>query len=626
MNILSAESLSKSFSERWLFQNINFGLNQGEKVALVGANGTGKSTLMKIIAGKLPADGGETVIRKGIKVAYLEQEPDLPLSATARDAVFGEDNPVAQTVIQYNAAIEDPNMDSDLLEELTNRMEELNAWDFDSEIEQVMGKLGVHDLEQVIDTMSGGQKKRVALAKLLLSKPDFLLLDEPTNHLDVTTIEWLEEYLKTAAFTILMVTHDRYFMDHVSNNVLELNNGSIHKHQGNYEYYLTQRAAREEQLATEVTKAKNLYKKELEWVRRQPKARGTKAKYRVEAFEGIKAKAKQDISKATMNIEVTASRQGKKILEIEGLNKQFDGTDFVKDFSYVFKRGERIAIVGENGVGKSTFLNLLTGQLEPDSGEIEKGQTTQFGYFTQHSESLNESNKVIQEVLDIAEYITLGDGKQITASKFLEMFLFTADKQYTLIEKLSGGERKKLQLLKVLVRNPNFLILDEPTNDLDIDTLNVLEEFLESFPGCLIIVSHDRYFTDRLIDHLFVFKGQGEIMDFNGNYTDYLEYKKEVAREEKQKKNKKDTAPKIIDTPVATQEVKKASYKEKIEFETLEKEIADLELEKKKIEEELSNGGTDFDKISELSNKMGEINNTLEEKELRWLELSEICG
>lgn len=621
MNILSVEGLSKSFSDRWLFKGINFGLNQGEKAALVGANGTGKSTLMKVIAEMLPADEGEVVVRKGVQVGYLPQEPDLNPTMTAKEAVFDSDNEVTEVVNAYREALENIETDGSKLEELTQRMEELQAWDFESEVDQVMGKLGITDLNQVIDTMSGGQKKRVALAKLLLAKPDFLLLDEPTNHLDIATIEWLEEYIKKASTTLLMVTHDRYFMDAISSTVLELADGTIYKHQGNYAYYLDQRALREEQLATEIHKARNLYKKELEWIRRQPKARGTKAKYRIDAFNETKKKAKQNIDKQSLSIPVKTSRQGKKILEVENINKQYDEKFIVKDFSYIFKHKDRIAIIGENGVGKSTFLNILTEGTEPDSGLIEKGTTTQFGYFTQHSEDLNNSNRVIDEVLEIAEFIELGDGKQVTASKFLEMFLFNAEKQYTYVEKLSGGERKKLQLLKVLVKNPNFLILDEPTNDLDIDTLNVLEDFLENFPGCLIIVSHDRYFTDKLIDQLFVFEGQGEIMNFNGNYSDYLEFKKEQQKEEK----KKQPAKAVVAKP-KTEEKRKASYKEKQEFQALEKELPQLEKEKQELEEKIGSGETDFEKINEWSQRIGEINELLEEKEMRWLELSEICG
>ncbi len=623
MNILSAESLGKSFSERWLFQDINFGLNHGEKVALVGANGTGKSTLMKVIMGLIPADRGEVVIRKDIKVSYLEQEPPLNPSLSVKEAIFSADNPVAQLVQAYSEVISAEEVDLERMEELNNQMEEHKAWDFEATVKQVLGKLGIIDLEQVINTMSGGQRKRVALAKLLLSNPDFILLDEPTNHLDVATIEWLEEYLKSASFTVLMITHDRYFMDHVSSSVLELDGGNIYKHQGNYANYLEKRALREEQLATEVQKAKNLYKKELDWIRRQPKARGTKAKYRVDAFKEIKAKAKQNISKTSLEIPVKTSRQGKKILEVSNINKHFGERCMIDNFTYTFQRGERLAIIGENGVGKSTFLNILTGKLTADTGEIEAGITTQFGYFTQHSESLTNTNRVIDEVLEIAEYIKLDDGKEVSASKFLEMFLFDAEKQYTYIEKLSGGERKKLQLLKVLVANPNFLILDEPTNDLDIDTLNVLEEFLAKFPGCLIIVSHDRYFTDKLVDHLFIFEGEGKILDFNGNYTDYLDFKKAKLKQEKKNKQTKPTEvkEKTVSTPKA-----KASYKEKQEFQTLEKEIPVLEKEKKELEEKIGSGEADFEKINQWSLRIGEINDSLEEKEMRWLELSEICA
>lgn len=625
MNYLSAESISKSFGERWLFEKITLGISQGQKVALVGANGSGKSTLLKVLSGNLPPDTGDVQVRKEIRPGFLLQDPDLDDNAKAIDCLYQKDNPVAKVVLAYKKLLEKPDADADAMQQVLEKMEEANAWDYDAKVEEIAGKLGITDLEQPVSTMSGGQKKRLALAQLLLSEPDLLILDEPTNHLDIEAIEWLEKYLEASTVTLLMVTHDRYFMDNVTNTIFELENGNLYTHEGKYADYLEKKANREEIERVEVEKAQNLYKKELDWMRRQPKARGTKAKYRVDAFEGVEKKAKTNLKKDEMLMDVKQARQGKKILEVKNISKSFGDKTLITDFSYMFKKNECIGIIGKNGTGKSTFLNMITGRLEPDSGEIIVGPTTKFGYFTQESVSLNTANRVVDEIKEIAEYIELGNGKEVSASKLLELFLFTPEKQYTYIEKLSGGEKKRLQLLKVLITQPNFLILDEPTNDLDLDTMNVLETFLDSFNGCLMIVSHDRYFMDRLVDHLFVFE-EGNIRDFNGNYTDYREDEKQKAlsaAKQSTGKQKKDNSS----APSKPKNDKSgASFKEKQEYKQLEKDIATLEAKRKGLEEKLDSGETDHTILTEWGDKVAEISDEIEEKTMRWLELSELPG
>lgn len=624
MNYLSVEKLSKTFGEKWLFDNISFGIQRGEKVALVGANGTGKSTLLKILSGSdaIIADSGEATFRNEIKVGHLFQHKEFEDGQTVEDVLYGE-NETAQLVKNYQTLIEDINADQTQLQEVLTQMEELNAWNFESLVHQITGKLGIQNIHQEVNSLSGGQQKRVALAQLLLSEPDFIILDEPTNHLDVEAIEWLESFLSDDKLTILLVTHDRYFMDSVANQILELENGKIFHHKGNYASYLENKAEREQQLLSEVEKAKNLYKKELDWIRRQPKARGTKAKYRVEAFDDIKKKAHTNTRKAELNIDVKSARQGGKILEVENIQKSFDDTPIINDFSYIFKKKERIGIVGKNGTGKSTFLNMLTKQLEPDKGRVIVGQTTVYGYFTQNATELNLENRVIEEVKEIADYFELSDGTQLSVGRFLEMFLFSPQKQFTYISKLSGGERKRLQLLKVLVKNPNFLILDEPTNDLDLDTMNVLEEFLSKFGGCLLIVSHDRYFLDRLTDHLFIFDGSGTVKDFNGNYTDYRQYEKELELEKLQEEKKKKSNETKEEKPSYSADEPKATYKEKQEYIALEKEIETLETEKSQLVEKINSGETDHEKLSEWSIKIGNIDKLIETKSMRWMELAE---
>lgn len=620
MNIISAENLSKSYSERWLFKDISFGLNQGDKVALVGANGAGKSTLLKIIAGLVQSDGGQVKINKDITYAYLPQEPNFEGDVTIEQVILQEDNVVSQTVKAYERAILDPDVDADLMQDLLNKMDQYDAWEYESNVAQILGKLGLNDLTVKCSSLSGGQKKRVALAKLLLSSPDLIILDEPTNHLDLDAIEWLENKLNSHNVTLIMITHDRYFLDNVSNEVFELNAGKLYRHKGNYAYFLEKKAEREVMTQATIDKAKNLLVKELEWMRRMPKARGTKAKYRIDAFHDLKEVATQDTSKDDVEINIGASRLGNKIIELKKINKSYNGKPFIKDFTYTFKKFEKLGIVGKNGVGKSTFLNILTGKTKADSGEIDLGTTLNIGYYTQHSDALNLDNRIIDEVREIAEYVTLGNGDTVSVSKLLEMFLFPPAMQYTPIHKLSGGEKRRLLLLKVLVKSPNFLILDEPTNDLDIDTLNVLEQFLESFGGCLILVSHDRYFMDKLVEQLFIFEGDGIIRPYNGNYSDY---RNELAELEKQAENLK-KAPKAEAAAVApVVEKKKLSFKEQKELQDLEADMAQMEVQKKELEAKLNSSTAKPQELVDWAEQIARLNEKIEDKTLRWLELSE---
>jgi ATP-binding cassette subfamily F protein uup len=621
MNILSADNISKSFSERWLFKNISFGISQGEKVALVGTNGSGKTTLMNVLAGLIPTDGGVVSIRKGISVGYLAQQPVFDEQATIWQSIFTAENESVRAIKEYETALKIH--DDKRLQRAMERMDSLNAWDYESKITQVLGKLGIPEVEIPISVLSGGQKKRVALAKLLLQDADLLILDEPTNHLDIDAIEWLERWLSTQKQSLLLVTHDRYFLDNITNTILELENGQIFKYNGNYSYFLEKKAERIEQMTTEVAKAKNLMTKELDWIRRQPKARGTKAKYRVEAFEELKEKASTKVNHYTpIEINVGMNRMGKKILEIENLNKKYDNLLIIKDFSYTFKKGDRIGIIGKNGVGKTTFLDILTEKLNPDSGSLGKGENTIFGYFTQRELLIEENKRVIDIVKDIAEVLQTGTGDSITASQLLSLFNFPPKVQYDMVSKLSGGEKKRLQLLQILIRNPNFLILDEPTNDLDIQTLNILEDFLMNFGGCLIIVSHDRYFMDRLVEHLFVFEGEGYIRNFAGNYSDYRTEQEEIEAnkiEIVKPKNEK------IESQISDNEQKrKLSFKEKKEYENLELEIHKLEQAKAKLIDKLNEGNGSHLELAQWSNQIGELDTQIEKKTFRWLELADL--
>lgn len=630
MNYLSVENLSKSFGERKLFQNISFGIDQGQKIALVGINGAGKSTLMKIIMGIEVADSGNIAINQQIKVSYVHQNPVFAGDLTIFQTIFeGSKNETLQVIEDYHKAMLDSEMgkdNGDVLQKLFEKMDALQAWDYEFQIKEVLGKLGLNDTELPVGNLSGGQRKRVALAKAILEKPDLLLLDEPTNHLDLETIEWLEDYLSKANLALFMVTHDRYFLEKVTNQILELDNGNIYRYMGNYGYFLEKKAERREIEATEQEKAKSLYKKELEWIRRQPKARGTKAKYRVDAFEETKEKAFQKREEREIELTVTTQRLGNKIIEIEKINKSFDDKKIVKDFSYTFKKGDKIGIVGPNGAGKTTFLNMITGLIEPDNGKINMGQTTAIGYYRQEEDRFDEEKRLIDIVKEVAEVVTVAGGSTITVSQFLNKFGFPPKQQHTPIAKLSGGERRRLQLLMVLIKSPNFLILDEPTNDLDIVTLNTLEEFLDTFPGCLIIVSHDRYFMDRLVEHLFVFEGEGIIKDFPGNYTDFREWEKEqrsIEKESKQEKPAKVEKEKSAGNGPAKV---KASFKEKKEFEEINATIEKLTVEKEELVARISEGTEDHQALLDWSNRIQELDGLLEELEMRWLELSELDG
>ncbi|MEP1892590.1 MAG: ABC-F family ATP-binding cassette domain-containing protein [Cyclobacteriaceae bacterium] len=624
MNYLSVEGLAKSYDERQLFENLTIGLDQGQKAALVGVNGCGKSTLLKIIAGLEKPDRGVVSFRKGIRVSILPQNPVFEDSDNVVQAVFSEDIDELNVIRDYELALHKPTIDPDNapdISPLLERMDQLNAWDYESQVKQMLGELGIHDLEQKMGELSGGQRKRVAMARALIVKPDFLILDEPTNHLDLGVIEWLENYLATANMTLLMVTHDRYFLDRVTNEILEIDQGEIFRYKGNYQNFLEKKAEREQQDAASVDKAKNLLRKELDWMRRQPKARGTKAKYRVDAFYETKEKASKNVGRQELEVNLKGERQGKKIMELEQVSKAYGDLKIMDHFNYVFKRKERVGIVGPNGVGKSTFLNILTGEEKPDSGKIDLGQTTKFGYYTQEEAIFDPSKRVLDVVKEVAEVIKLSNGSEITASQLLNQFLFPPKMQFNVVGKLSGGERKRLQLLRVLMLNPNFLILDEPTNDLDLMTLNVLEDYLDTFEGCLMIVSHDRYFMDRLTDHLFVFEGQGNIRDFPGNYTDYREKEGKLPTLDRKSNEPEPKKPSTVQGQPAV-EKKKLSYNEQREYDGLEGEMEKLEVRKEELVEEMT-GETEYEKLQKLTEQLEQVKSELEAKEMRWLELSE---
>lgn len=614
MNYLSAESISKSFHDKWLFKDISLGISQGEKFALVGNNGVGKSTLLKILTGELPSDSGKVSVREGITTGFLTQEPRVDDSVTVKDVLFSDSNEIAKVVKEYEDCLQHPDVSPERMQAVLEKMEELNAWDYEAKVHEIIGKLGVPDLDKTFGQLSGGQRKRIFLAQMLLTEPDLIIMDEPTNHLDLTAIEWLENYLAGQQVTLIMVTHDRYFLDNVATEIIEIDRGQLFRYKGNYAYFLEKKNEREEMLKVEVSKARQLLKKELEWMRKQPRARGTKAKYRVEAFYDIQEKASQDIKKDKLELDFKASRQGGKILEVEHVSKRYGSLTIVDDFSYVFKKHDRIGVVGKNGVGKSTFLDILTGKSKPDTGEVIPGVTTKYGYFTQETITLNPANRVVEEVKAIAEFIVLADGSQISASKFLETFLFTPDKQYNYIDKLSGGEKKRLQLLKLLITNPNFLILDEPTNDFDIDTLNVLEDFLEKFGGCLLLVSHDRYFMDHLVDQLFVFEGDGKIRLFNGNYSDYRNW---VDGQEQEA-----TPVASVEKPAKESPKGGISYKEKQEFGRLQEEIAALERQRDELTERMNNSASDSALLIEIAKDIERVGRQIDAKTNRWFELS----
>ena len=634
MNYLSVESVSKSYGSKVLFDKISFGLNQGQRMALIAKNGAGKSTLLKIITGKEIADGGTVTFRKDITVTYLDQNPHFDGNSTVIEAIYNTDNPMLNAVRDYEAALtafenEYNDKTSDQLEKCSAQMDKLEAWDFEAKVHEILQRLKIAFLDKQISTLSGGQKKRVALAKVLIDEPHLLILDEPTNHLDVEMIEWLENYLVSRDLTLLLVTHDRYFLDSVCTEIVEIDAGKLFHYRGNFQYFVEKKAEREMIENSEIDKAKNLYKRELEWVRKMPRARGTKAKYRVDSFYEVKDKAFSKQAEEKLVLGVQMSRIGGKILEFTKIKKAFGETKIVNDFSYIFKKGEKIGVIGKNGVGKSTFLNMIMGLEMPDGGKISTGETIVFGYYSQEGLKLKDDKRVIDVVKDIAEFIPLADGSKLSASGLLTKFLFPPDVQYGYVSKLSGGERRRLYLMTILITNPNFLILDEPTNDLDIVTLSVLEDFLTSFQGCLLVVTHDRYFMDKMVDHLFVFEGEGNLRDFPGNYTEYREKKEqeEKAIGKEAKANQQTTPAKTEAAPIITIKTespkKKLSFKEKAEFDELEKNIAKLETEKIKITELLNSSTDNHDDVVKWSAQIGEIIQQLDEKGMRWLELSE---
>ncbi len=625
MHYVSAEGLEKSYGIQPLFSDISFHIEEGDKIALVARNGTGKSTLLKILAGRETPDKGKLWISKDVDVVLFEQEPDLDPERTISDNVFFHNNPVITAIKDYESASEADDVDK--IADALGRMDELNAWDFDAKVKQIFGKLKIHHLDAVVKNLSGGQKKRVALAKTLIDigfehKHVLLIMDEPTNHLDVEMVEWLEHFLNKENVTLLLVTHDRYFLDAVSEEIWEMDGSNLYVHKGDYENYLEKKAARIENDLASIDKAKNLYRRELEWMRKQPKARTTKSKSREDNFYEVEKKAKQQVTNEQVQLQMKMNRLGGKVVEMKKVYKAYGEKKILEGFDYTFSKGERVGIIGKNGAGKSTFLNILQGLQQPDSGKINIGDTVIFGNYSQQGLQVKNDMRVIEFVKDIAEHFPLAKGGTISAAQFLELFLFTPDKQYTYISKLSGGEKRRLHLLSILFRNPNFLILDEPTNDLDLPTLGVLENFLMEYPGCLLIVSHDRYFMDRLVDHLLVFEGEGNISDFPGNYTQYRlqEDQKKMAVNSPQATVKATT----VSQQTAPVEKKKVSFKEKREFELLQTEMEELNKEKEQITTQLNNGTIPFEELQKLSNRIGQLSALLDEKEMRWLELSEM--
>ena len=615
---ISAENLGHSFHDNWLFKNLTIGINRGRRVALVGVNGAGKSTLLKILSGSLKPTEGKVAQARDLNVGYLEQDPHFKNAVTISDYIFHADNIQQQLIRRYEELLENDPDNMKEMDKVMEEMSEIDAWEYEYKIKTILGRLDIHHLNQHINTLSGGQKKRLALAKLLIEDPEIYILDEPTNHLDIDTIEWLEKLLTEGSKTILMVTHDRYFLDNVCNEILEIDRGKIIPYVGNYGYYLEKKAEREASDEASFQKNSNLLRKELEWMRRQPKARGTKSKSRIDAFYDLEAKTKDRGVKENVELSVKVSRQGNKIMEMHGISKGFNGNTYIKNFSYTFKKGDRIGLAGKNGSGKSTLLNLITGGLQPDSGEIVKGETTVIGYFNQAGLSFKEDERVIDIVKNVAEFITMADGKLISASALLTLFLFPPAKQYGMVSKLSGGEKKRLHLMSILIKNPNFLILDEPTNDLDIDTLNVLEEFLINFPGILIMVSHDRYLLDKLTDQLFIMEGEGKVLIYNGNYSSYR-----IELEENKQQSKKTVSAPITAQAEAPKKAK-LSFKEEKEFEGLEKEIADIEDKLRETTEALNTTNNDPKELTKLTDKIAYLNKQLDAKSARWIELGEL--
>jgi ATP-binding cassette subfamily F protein uup len=621
MNYLNLENVSKAYGEKVLFDNISLQISEGQKVALVAKNGSGKSTLMRVIMGKEAAEGetAKVEIHRHIRIGFLEQDPDFYPHHTVLDAALDSDNPMIQATKDYEQALLEPE-DTQQMEKAVQRMDDLKAWDFEAKVKEILFKLNISDLNRVVKHLSGGQKKRLALARLIINEPEFLILDEPTNHLDLDMIEWLEEYLQQTNLTILMVTHDRYFLERVCNSIVELDRGTLYRYSGSYSDFLEKKANRHDNEEIDLEKAKKLFKRELEWVSRMPKARGTKAKSRVSSFKDLKDKLSGVRLEGEMQIDIKGQRMGKKILELQYISKSYGDLKMVEEFDYKFKKGERVGIVGPNGVGKTTFLKILTKEIRPDAGKVVVGGNTVFGYYTQDGINLKNDKRVIDTITDIAEFIPLAKGQKLLAPQLLERFLFSRKQQQVYVSQLSGGEQRRLYLLTVLMTNPNFLILDEPTNDLDIMTLNVLEDFLLEFPGCVVIVTHDRYFMDKIVDHLFVFQGEGKIRDFNGDYSEYRVLQKELDLQKRQEKR-------------AAQEEKKAnqaedkpglSYEQRKELNRLEKSISKLEAKKEALHQQFNDTeNLSPDKIKELSIELEQIKEQIEEKEMLWMELAD---
>ena len=620
MNYLSVENISKSFGERSLFNNLSFGINEGQKIGFVAKNGTGKTSILNILSGDEPSDSGQVISRKNLKISFLPQEPKLDPNATIEEIIQTSDNHIIKIITTYEEALKNPE-DSTGYQKAFDLMEANQAWDFETVYKQILSKLKLNDLNQRVSTMSGGQKKRLALANALLGQPQLLILDEPTNHLDLEMIEWLEDFFAKSNITLFMVTHDRFFLERVCNEIIELEDGKLFSYKGNYSYYLEKRKARIENFTSETKKAKQLFKQELEWMRRQPKARTTKSKSRIDDFQDIKSRAHQRRNDHEVQLELNMERLGTKVVELHAISKSFDDKKILDHFEYNFLKGERIGIIGKNGTGKSTFLNMITGNIAPDKGKVVIGDTVKFGYYTQKGIHIKEGQKVIDVVREFGDFIPLKKGRQISAQQLLERFLFDRKKQYDFVDKLSGGERKRLYLCTVLIKNPNFLILDEPTNDLDIVTLNVLENFLLDFPGCLIVVSHDRYFMDKIVDHLFVFRGDSLVEDFPGNYSDFRIYE-----DSKPPQNKKVSSERNSNKSNWKKQGDKAklSYQEQKEYQRLEREIANLEREKNALENKFTTENWEADEIQKQSIQLQNIIESLNNKTERWFELSSL--
>jgi len=629
---LQVENLTKSFGERALFQGISFGIDQSQRIALVAQNGAGKTTLLNILVGNEAPDDGTITFRKDLRVGFLSQEPKSPIGVTVLEACFLSDNDVVKTIAEYERLLalheKDNERYADDFQAVLTDMDRLNAWDYETRIKQILGKLAIHDFDKPVEQLSGGQQKRLALANVLITEPDLLLLDEPTNHLDLEMVEWLEDFLNQSKMTLLMVTHDRYFLDRVCSDILEIDQQQLFHYKGNYTYYLEQREMRIDNFNAETARAKNLYRKELDWMRRQPQARGTKAQSRIDAFYEIEERAKRRIEEKQLSLGVKSSYLGSKIFEAQYVSKAFDGQVILNNFYYNFSRYEKLGITGKNGTGKSVFLKMLLGKIPPDSGRFDIGETVVFAYYSQSGLNFDDSMKVIDAVRAIAEEVDLGGGRKMTASQFLTHFLFPPQKQYDFIANLSGGEKRRLYLCTVLMRNPNFLVLDEPTNDLDIASLNVLEDYLISFKGCVIVVSHDRFFMDKVVDHLLVFKGNGDIQDFPGNYTDYRQWAqlKEAEESEKKLKTQNSTNNQTLKSERKNDSDKrKLTFKEKRELEQLELEIAELEAEQKTLETAFASGETmDGEQLDAATKRFAEITTLLDEKTVRWLFLSDM--